>query len=69
MVEFSDPIKAYGLMTYGNSRQPGTLHYDDQVEMLAEGRFRELWLLRNQIKSNLRDREVLRVDDADPPAP
>ncbi|MEL6826691.1 MAG: acylase [Pseudomonadota bacterium] len=69
MVEFSDPIKAYGIMTYGNSRQPGTLHYDDQVEMLAEGRFRELWLLRNQIESNLRDREVVRVDDADPPAP
>ncbi|MEM6555445.1 MAG: acylase [Pseudomonadota bacterium] len=69
MVEFSDPIKAYGIMTYGNSRQPGTLHYDDQVEMLAEGTFRELWLLRNQIESNLRDREVLRVDDADPPAP
>ncbi|MEM9180825.1 MAG: penicillin acylase family protein, partial [Pseudomonadota bacterium] len=62
MVEFSDPIKAYGLMTYGNSRQAGTPHYDDQVQMLADGRFRELWLQREQVEANLRDREVLPTD-------
>ena len=59
MVEFSDPIKAYGIMTYGNSRQPGTSHYDDQVELLAKGEFRELWLLREQIEANAETRETL----------
>ena len=59
MVEFSDPIKAYGLMTYGNSRQPGTAHYDDQVAMLADGEFRELWLLREQVEANMSYREAL----------
>ncbi|MEO1553104.1 MAG: penicillin acylase family protein [Pseudomonadota bacterium] len=59
MVEFSDPIKAYGLMTYGNSRQAGTPHYDDQVEMLAKGEFRELWLRRDQIEANASVRETL----------
>lgn len=59
IVEFSDPIKAFGLMTYGNSRQPGTNHNDDQVEMLARGEFRELWLLRDQVEANTEHRTVL----------
>ena len=56
MVEFSDPIKAYGIMTYGNSRQPGTPHHDDQVQMLADGTYRELWLRREQVEANLASR-------------
>ncbi|MEM6653901.1 MAG: penicillin acylase family protein, partial [Pseudomonadota bacterium] len=52
MVEFSDPIKAVGLMTYGNSRQDGTPHYSDQLHMLAEGRFRTLWLTREEVEAN-----------------
>lgn len=56
MVEFSEPIKAYGLMTYGNSRQPGTEHYDDQVQMLADGEFRTLWLTREEVEANTVDR-------------
>ena len=56
MVEFSDPIKAYGIMTYGNSRQPGTPHHDDQVQMLADGTYRELWLRREQVEANLSSR-------------
>ena len=32
--------------------------------MLADGRFRELWLQRDQVEANLRDREVLRVDES-----
>ena len=56
MVEFSTPIKAYGLMSYGNSRQPGTTHYNDQLEMLSNNEYRELWLRREQVEANLSDR-------------
>jgi len=52
MVEFSTPIKAYGLMSYGNSRQPGTTHNSDQLEMLSKHEFREFWLLPEQIKAH-----------------
>ena len=31
MIEFTTPVKAYGLMSYGNSRQPGTKHRSDQL--------------------------------------
>lgn len=56
MVEFSTPIKAYGLMSYGNSRQPGTTHYNDQLQMLSDQQFRELWLRREQVEANLAER-------------
>jgi acyl-homoserine-lactone acylase len=59
MVEFSNPIKAYGLMSYGNSRQNGTSHYNDQLEHLAADEFRELYLQRSQIEDNTVERVLL----------
>lgn len=59
MVEFSTPIRAWGLMSYGNARQPGTPHYNDQLEQLSRGEFRELWLQRAQIEANLAERTPL----------
>jgi acyl-homoserine-lactone acylase len=59
MVEFSSPIKAYGLMTYGNSRQKGTTHYNDQLDHLAADEFRELFLQRSQIEANTVERVLL----------
>lgn len=52
MVEFTTPIKAYGLMSYGNSRQKGTKHNSDQLKLLSDHEFRELWLLRGQVEAN-----------------
>lgn len=59
MIEFSTPVKAYGLMSYGNSRQPGTAHYSDQLQMLSEGKYRELWLQRDEVEANLSERTPL----------
>ena len=53
MIEFSTPLKAYGLMTYGNSRQRGTKHRSDQLEHLSKHEFRELWLQRQQIEAHV----------------
>ena len=53
MIEFTTPVKAYGLMTYGNSRQRGTKHRSDQLELLSKHQFRELWLQRAQIQANI----------------
>ncbi len=59
MVEFANPVKAYGLMSYGNSRQNGTSHYNDQLEHLAADEFRELYLQRSQIEDNTVERVLL----------
>lgn len=60
MIEFSTPVKAYGLMSYGNSRQPGTTHYSDQLDMLSKDQFRELWLRREQVEAHLSERTDLK---------
>jgi acyl-homoserine lactone acylase PvdQ len=59
MIEFSTPVRAWGLMSYGNSRQPGTKHHADQLQLLSRGEFRELWLQRAQIEANLEERTPL----------
>ena len=59
MIEFSTPVKAYGLMSYGNARQPGTPHYSDQLQMLSDGVYRELWLQREEVEANLAERTPL----------
>jgi acyl-homoserine-lactone acylase len=60
MIEFSTPVRAYGLMSYGNSRQPGTKHHADQLPLMARNEFRELWLQRAQIEANLEERVALK---------
>lgn len=52
MVEFTTPLKARGLMSYGNARQPGTRHRSDQLGHLARREFRTLWLDRADIEAN-----------------
>ena len=60
MVEFSTPVKAYGLMSYGNSRQRGTRHRSDQLEHLSKHEFRELWLDRAKIEAHTSERTELK---------
>lgn len=56
MIEFSTPVRAYGLMSYGNSRQPGTTHYSDQIERVSKADFRELLLRREQVEAAVQER-------------
>lgn len=54
MVEFSTPIKAVGLMSYGNSTQPGSPHRSDQLEHLSQKTFRNLLTTRAEVEQNLK---------------
>jgi acyl-homoserine-lactone acylase len=55
LIEFSTPVKAYGLMSYGNARQPGSPHSSDQLDLLSKRQFRELWLRREQVEAHLEE--------------
>ncbi len=68
MIEFSTPVKAYGLMSYGNSRQRGTRHRADQLTLLSNHQFRELWLQRRQIEANLEETTPLNPGAGAPPS-
>ncbi|MDF0487460.1 penicillin acylase family protein [Sphingomonas sp. H39-1-10] len=53
MVEFGTPMKAVGVMSYGNSSQPGSKHASDQLKFLASKTFRTLWINRADVEKNL----------------
>jgi acyl-homoserine-lactone acylase len=53
VVEFSDPIKAKTLLSYGNSSQPGSIHKGDQLELFAKKELRPVWRTREEIEANL----------------
>lgn len=58
MVEFTTPLKAEGLMAYGNSTQPGTKHRSDQVALLGERKLRTLWMTRLEIEKHLEEKST-----------
>ncbi len=55
MVEFGTPMKAVGLMSYGNSSQPGSKHESDQLSYLANKTFRTLWTTRGEIEKHVEE--------------
>ncbi|MDX2006456.1 MAG: penicillin acylase family protein [Meiothermus sp.] len=58
-VEFSQPLRAKVLLSYGNSSQPDSRHYGDQLALFAEMKMRDAWLTREAVEANLEQREVL----------
>jgi acyl-homoserine-lactone acylase len=56
-VEFSTPVKARVLMTYGNSSQPGSPHQKDQLPLLAKKQLRTAWLTKADVVANAESRD------------
>ncbi|NIM20205.1 MAG: acylase [Candidatus Latescibacteria bacterium] len=58
LVEFSDPIRARVLLSYGNASQPGSVHNGDQLELFSRKELRPVWRTREAIESHLEKRKV-----------
>jgi len=58
VVEFSNPVHAKVLLSYGNATQPDSPHFGDQLELFAKKELRDAWLTREEIEAHLADREV-----------
>jgi acyl-homoserine-lactone acylase len=58
IIEFAadGPPRALVLLSHGNSTQPGSPHFGDQLELYAAQEFREAWRTREEIEANLEDR-------------
>jgi acyl-homoserine-lactone acylase len=56
LVEFSTPIKAQGLMSYGSSTQPGSPHRSDQLQHLSDKAFRTLWTTRAEVEKHVEEK-------------
>ncbi|WP_414530643.1 acylase [Nodularia chucula] len=57
-VEFSQPVRAMVLNSYGNATQPGSRHVGDQLEMFANQQLRSAWLKRSDILDHLEARQA-----------
>lgn len=57
-VEFSNPVRAKVLTTYGNATQPGSPHIGDQLPLYARNELRSVWRSRKEIEAHLESRKV-----------
>lgn len=58
-VEFSNPIRAKVLLTYGNATQPESPHVGDQLELFAKKELRPVWRTRAEIKAHAKNRDFI----------
>ncbi len=58
VVDFSKPLKAQVLLSYGNATQPGNKHLGDQLELLSQKKMRTPWLQREEIMQHLEEKET-----------
>ena len=56
-IEFSQPVKAMALTTYGNATQPNSIS-DDQLKLFAQKQLRPIWRLRQEVKAHSVKRET-----------
>ncbi len=58
-IEFSEPVRARVLLTYGNATQPGSPHIGDQLPLYASDELRPALRSRQEVEANLELRQVL----------
>jgi acyl-homoserine-lactone acylase len=56
-MEFAPVIHAKVLLSYGNSSQPGSSHHTDQLQLVEEKKWRDVWRTKGEIEANLESRE------------
>ncbi len=57
-IEFSDPIRAMALVSYGNSSQPGSKHQTDQLPLFSRKELRPVWRTIQELVGHLEERKV-----------
>lgn len=57
-VEFGDRVKAKTLLAGGQSSDPNSPHFDDQVEMYAKGEFKDVAFYREDVEARAEERYV-----------
>lgn len=56
-MEFSTPIKARALVTYGDCSQPGCKHHTDQLPLVEKKQWRDVWRTRTEVQAHAEKRE------------
>ncbi|MGL4622716.1 MAG: penicillin acylase family protein, partial [Chroococcidiopsis sp.] len=56
-IEFSQPVKAMALTTYGNSTQSNS-NSSEQLKLFAQKQLRPIWRLRQEVEAHLDERKT-----------
>jgi acyl-homoserine-lactone acylase len=51
-IEFSNPVRAMALMSYGNATQPEALGTDEQLKLFASKKLRPVWRSRQDVRKH-----------------
>jgi acyl-homoserine-lactone acylase len=57
-MEFSQPIRAKALVSYGDCSQPGCAHHTDQLPLFEKKQWRDVWRTRAEIEAHLERKDV-----------
>ena len=57
-MEFTSPIKAKSLVTYGECSQPGCAHHTDQLPLFENKQWRDVWRTKAEVEAHLDKREA-----------
>jgi acyl-homoserine-lactone acylase len=52
-VEFTKPLRAFSVVSYGQSSDPQSKHACDQIELFAKHGFKPVWFTEEEIRQNL----------------
>ena len=58
VIEFSTPVHAEGLLSYGNWSKSGSPHVEDQLKLMSRKEMRPIWRDRKEVEANLEARKV-----------
>ncbi|SMG21981.1 penicillin amidase [Marivirga sericea] len=54
IVEFGEQVKARSIIPYGESDHPESDHYDDQAELYAQGKLKDVYFTEDEVEENLK---------------
>ena len=58
VIEFSTPVHAEGLLSYGNWSKAGSPHVEDQMRLLSRKEMRPIWRDRKDVEAHLEARKI-----------
>lgn len=53
LVNFTKPVRAQGILAYGQSSNPASPHSRDQIKLFADNKLRPIWFTEAEVKANL----------------
>ncbi len=65
-IEFSKPMRARAILSYGNASQTGSPYIGDQAELVIKNKLRPAWRSRKDIEKNLAKKENLKSSSSCP---